>query len=114
MQAIQVSQVGGPEVLTLTDLPVPSPKPNEALVEIKATGVNFIGHYRFERQNQIILAYHVPATGVITLGEELSEYKRIAPEKARYWPVATGLALRDWLRSRGFDPQAMELPAKPN
>lgn len=31
-----------------------------------------------------------------------------APEKARCWPVATGLALRDWLRSRGFDPQAMD------
>ena len=45
MQAIQVSQVGGPEVLTLTDLPVPSPKPNEALVEIKAAGVNFIDVY---------------------------------------------------------------------
>ena len=45
MQAIQVSQVGGPEVLTLTDVPVPSPKPNEALVEIKATGVNFIDVY---------------------------------------------------------------------
>src|ERR1041384_2806668 len=45
MQAIQVSQVGGPEVLTLTDVPVPSPKPNEALVQIKATGVNFIDVY---------------------------------------------------------------------
>jgi NADPH2:quinone reductase len=45
MQAIQVSTVGGPEVLTLTDLPVPSPKPNEALVEIKASGVNFIDVY---------------------------------------------------------------------
>lgn len=97
------------------------PSPDEAVarevkeeLDLDATGVHFIGHYRFERQNQIILAYHVPATGVITLGEELSEYKRIAPEKARYWPVATGLALRDWLRSRGFDPQAMELPVKPN
>ena len=45
MQAIQVSQVGGPEVLTLVDLPVPSPKPNEALVQIKAAGVNFIDVY---------------------------------------------------------------------
>ena len=45
MQAIQVSRVGGPEVLTVADLPVPSPKPNEALVEIKAAGVNFIDVY---------------------------------------------------------------------
>jgi len=45
MQAIQVSQVGGPEVLTPVDLPVPSPKPNEALVNIKAAGINFIDVY---------------------------------------------------------------------
>lgn len=45
MQAIQVSQTGGPEVLTPVDLPVPTPKPNEALVNIKASGVNFIDVY---------------------------------------------------------------------
>ena len=45
MQAIQVSQVGGPEVLTPVDVPVPSPQPNEALVQIKAAGVNFIDVY---------------------------------------------------------------------
>jgi NADPH:quinone reductase len=45
MQAIQVSQTGGPEVLTPVELPVPSPKPNEALVNIKAAGVNFIDVY---------------------------------------------------------------------
>ncbi len=81
---------------------------------LDATGAHFIGHYVFERQNQLIVAYHVPAMGVITLGEELSEYRRIKPEQARYWPVATGLALRDWLRSRGFEPQEMALPARPN
>ena len=45
MRAIQVSQVGGPEVLTPTDLPIPTPKANEALVQIKAAGVNFIDVY---------------------------------------------------------------------
>ncbi|HUS09872.1 MAG TPA: quinone oxidoreductase [Pyrinomonadaceae bacterium] len=45
MKAIQVATVGGPEVLTLVDLPVPDPKPNEALVQIKAAGVNFIDVY---------------------------------------------------------------------
>ena len=77
---------------------------------LDALSVHFIGHYRFERQNQLILAYHVPATGVITLGEELADYKRIDPARARYWPVATGLALRDWLHARGYQPEAMELP----
>ena len=45
MQAIQVSQPGGPEVLTPVDVPIPTPKPTEALVEIKAAGVNFIDVY---------------------------------------------------------------------
>src|SRR3977135_2185740 len=45
MKAIQVSQVGGPEVLKLVDLPVPDPKPNEALVQIEAAGVNFVDVY---------------------------------------------------------------------
>lgn len=45
MKAIQVAQVGGPEALTLVDAPVPDPKPNEALVQIEAAGVNFIDVY---------------------------------------------------------------------
>jgi NADPH2:quinone reductase len=45
MKAIQVAQVGGPEVLTLVDVPVPNPKANEALVQIEAAGVNFVDVY---------------------------------------------------------------------
>jgi NADPH2:quinone reductase len=45
MKAIQVSQTGGPEALVLVDLPAPKPKANEALVQIKAAGVNFIDVY---------------------------------------------------------------------
>lgn len=45
MKAIQVQKTGGPEALTLVDLPVPKPKPNEAVVKIAAAGVNFIDVY---------------------------------------------------------------------
>lgn len=45
MKAIQIARVGAPEALTLVELPVPNPKPNEALVQIKAAGVNFIDVY---------------------------------------------------------------------
>jgi len=45
MKAIQVQKTGGPEVLTLVDIPVPKPKPNEAIVKIAAIGVNFIDIY---------------------------------------------------------------------
>src|SRR5215470_1888099 len=45
MKAIQVQKTGGPEALTLVDLPVPKPKPNEAVVKIATAGVNFIDVY---------------------------------------------------------------------
>lgn len=45
MKAIQVARVGAPEVLTLVEVPLPDPKSNEALVQIKAAGVNFIDVY---------------------------------------------------------------------
>lgn len=79
---------------------------------LQATGVHFIGNYTFARQNQIILAYHVPAVGQIVLGEELADYKRVEPARARYWPAGTGFALRDWLVSRGHAPEAMDLPMR--
>jgi NADPH2:quinone reductase len=45
MKAIQVSQVGGPEALTVADVPAPALKADEALVQIKVAGVNFIDVY---------------------------------------------------------------------
>jgi NADPH2:quinone reductase len=45
MKAIQVTKYGGPEVLSYSDVPTPTPAANEALVKIEATGVNFIDIY---------------------------------------------------------------------
>jgi len=45
MNAIQVQKPGGPEVLTLVDIPVPKPKPHQAVVKVSAAGVNFIDVY---------------------------------------------------------------------
>src|SRR6266849_956189 len=42
MKAIQVQKHGGPEVLMFVDLPIPTPKPNEAVVKLAASGVNYI------------------------------------------------------------------------
>ena len=45
MKAIRVHQTGGPEVLEFEDIPVPKPSPGEVLVELHASGVNFIDTY---------------------------------------------------------------------
>jgi NADPH2:quinone reductase len=42
MKAIHVTAFGDPDVLTLTDLERPTPKPGEALVRIAAAGVNYM------------------------------------------------------------------------
>jgi len=68
MNAIQISQTGGPEVLQLVDLPVPEPKPNEAIVKIAACGVNFIDTYQREGRYKVPLPF-VPgqeAAGVVS------------------------------------------------
>ena len=60
---------------------------------------NLVGAYAFEQANQLIVAYHVPTTGSITLGEELIEAKRVSISKLRPWPFGTGAAVHDWLSS---------------
>jgi NADPH:quinone reductase len=46
MLAIQVDQPGGPEVLKVADLPVPVCGPDQLLVELAFSGVNFIDVYQ--------------------------------------------------------------------
>lgn len=78
-------------------------------LDLAGTEATLIGVYAFELMNQVIIAYHVPASGTITLNDELDEFRRVPPEKCMVWPSGTGLALRDWLRGRGFEPQTLEL-----
>lgn len=68
MKAIQVTQTGGPEVLTLADLLTPTPKANEALIEIKAIGINFIDVYLREGRYPATLPFIAgqEAAGVVT------------------------------------------------
>jgi NADPH:quinone reductase len=79
MKAIQVAEVGGPDVLTLVDIPIPEPKPSEALVQIKAAGVNFIDVYFREGRYPAPLPFinGQEAAGVVTaVGAEV---KRVKP-----------------------------------
>jgi len=71
-----------------------------------------VGVYAFERMNQVIIAYHLTATGTIALNEELDDFKHVPFERCRVWPGGTGLALRDWLRTKGYEPEMIQLPPK--
>ena len=68
MKVVRIEKTGGPEVLTLADIPVPEPKPTEAVVKIAASGVNFIDVYFREGRYpaQLPLTLGQEAAGVVT------------------------------------------------
>ncbi len=82
----------------------------ETALEVHA--LDLVGVYDFQRMNQLIIAYHAQARGEIQLSPELAEYKLFAPADVRCWRAGTGMALAKWLRSRGHEPQYIELPPR--
>jgi NADPH2:quinone reductase len=78
MKAVQVKQVGGPEVMEVVELPVPQPKANEAVVKLAAAGVNFIDVYYREGRYKAPLPFVLgqEGAGVVTaVGTEVKSVK---------------------------------------
>src|SRR5882672_2420834 len=78
MKAIQLSKTGGPEVLTLIDIPSPKPKPNEVVLKISAAGINFIDVYFREGRYPASLPFvsGQEASGVVSeVGAEVKSFK---------------------------------------
>lgn len=71
-----------------------------------------IGVYEFMRKNELIIAYHVRASGEVRLSSELAEYRLVAPEKLRPWRAGTGYAVADWMQRRGLPYQFVDLPSR--
>jgi NADPH2:quinone reductase len=78
MRAIQIQKTGGPEVLEMAELPVPTPASGQVLVKIEACGVNFIDTYLREGRYPATLPF-IPgqeAAGVVAeVGEGVSGFK---------------------------------------
>ena len=79
---------------------------------LQVDALKLIGVYDFQRMNQVIIAYHAVAHGEVSLSSELAEYRLFAPQDVRCWRAGTGYALAEWLRSRGHEPQFIELPGR--
>jgi len=77
MRAIQIVQTGGPEVLQMAELPVPTPAAGQVLVKVAATGVNFIDTYLREGRYPAALPF-VPgqeaAGTVVELGTGVERF----------------------------------------
>lgn len=87
MKAIQIRATGGPEVLELTDLPIPHPGPGQVLLRIEAIGVNFIEAYFRKGQYKATLPL-TPGSEAAGVVEELG-------------PGVSGFAVGDIVASVG-------------
>ncbi|WP_127128230.1 quinone oxidoreductase [Georgenia sp. SYP-B2076] len=90
MRAIHATEAGGPEVLSVVDLPEPSAGPGELVVELAAAGVNFIDTYK--RAGVYPMPFpHVPgsegAGTVLSVGEGVDTF---AVGDAVAWAEAPG------------------------
>ncbi len=78
MQAIQILTTGSADVLTLRDIPTPTPGPGEALIRIEVSGVNFIDTYFREGRYPAHLPYTLgqEAAGIVeSIGPNVTEVK---------------------------------------
>lgn len=90
MQAIQITQYGGAEVLTPAEVAAPVPGSGEALVEVAAAGVNFIDVYHREGRYPTPLPFvpGVEAAGrVLAVGPEVTA---VRPGERVAWALLPG------------------------
>lgn len=72
---------------------------------LQVSSLSLVGVHEFTRMNQVIITYHAVASGPVVLSPELAEFKLMPIDKVKCWPMGTGLALAQWLRGRGLEPQ---------
>ena len=91
MHAIQLSETGGPDVLTLVDIPPPAPAAGQVLVRHTAIGVNYIDTYHRTGMYPVPLPFVLgcEAAGVVeALGEGVTEFT--AGQRVAYYSTQLG------------------------
>jgi NADPH2:quinone reductase len=79
MKAIRVSKTGGPDVLVIEDVQDPTPGPGELLIDVEATGVNFIEIYQREGAYTMTLPFTPGTEAAGTVRDVGSGVKELAP-----------------------------------
>ena len=90
MRVITASEYGSTEVLRVEERPVPKPKGDEAVVEVKAAGLNLMDTYA---RRGLVSVYSLPlALGVDGAGVvvEVGEQSAVKPGDRVAWEGAPG------------------------
>lgn len=83
MKAVRIHEYGGPEVLSIDEIPIPQPAPDEVLIKVHSTSVNPVdwkireGHHKdkFPAKLPLTLGWDVSGT-VEEVGEKVSAFKK--------------------------------------
>ena len=90
MRAIRVQTHGGPEVLEVAEIGSPSPGPREVLVDVAASGVNFIDTYQRSGTYQLPLPFTPGSEGAGTVAEVGAEVTEFAVGDRVAWAMTPG------------------------
>ncbi len=64
---------------------------------LDAVETHFLGILPFARANQIVIAYHIKASGKIQLNEELDAYKIVQKTELRGYSKSNKFEVQEWL-----------------
>ena len=105
MRAIVIEETGGPEQLTLQDVPVPDVSEGQSLLHVRAAGVNFLD--LLVRQGNYAQAPELPTIPGVEVAGETEDGRRVmalltgggyaehvAVDHERQLPAARGRVLR--------------------
>jgi len=90
MLAVRLHEPGGPEAMRVESVPVPQPRPGQALVRLEAAGVNFIDVYKRTGLYQLPLPATLGEEGagtVVAVGDGVRE---VRPGDRVAWASAIG------------------------
>jgi NADPH2:quinone reductase len=102
MRAVVVEQLGGPEVLKVTELPDPEPRPGQVVVRVVAAGVNFMDIY----QRQGVGGYRPKQFPVVPGSEGAGTITAVGPD-------VHGMSVGDGVAWAGVPGSYAELAAVP-
>src|SRR5215469_13131924 len=93
MRAIRVERYGGPEVLQVDDLEPPHPGPGQVLVNVAASGVNYVDTYQRAGTYQVPLPFLSGIEGAGTVAALGSYAEQVLLPADKAIPVPEGVAL---------------------
>jgi NADPH2:quinone reductase len=90
MRAVRVERNGGPEVLTVREVEAPKPAPGEVVVDLAASGVNYIDTYERTGLYPVPLPFTLGQEGAGTVSSVGADVRDIAVGDRVCWATVRG------------------------